>query len=295
MPPKNDIATPSFSSVTATIDLLSAGGYLPSKSLAIAVFLAATMRRPLLLEGEPGVGKTAVAIALAKALSKPLLRLQCYEGIDAAAAVYDWDYPRQLLAAKLRPDSSPSDLYSEEFLLRRPLLQSLQTTPSPILLIDEIDRADEPFEAFLLEFLAEWQISIPEFGVIRADEPPLTILTSNRTREIHDALRRRCLYCWVDFPAATREINIIRLHHPHLDDSLTAQIVTFVRRLRTLDLYKLPGIAETVDWAHAITKMDTTSLSEEAVDETLGALLKHQDDIERTRQHGVGNLLNADE
>ncbi len=273
---------------------LAAAGYLAPRPLAVAVFLAVALRRPLLLEGEAGVGKTAAALALARALQKPLVRLQCYEGIDAAAAVYDWDYPRQLLAAKLRPDSAPKDLYGEEFLLRRPLLRALTAKPVPVLLIDEIDRADEPFEAYLLELLAEWQITVPELGTIKTDVPPPVVLTSNRSREIHDALRRRCLYHWVDFPAAARETEIIRLHHPSLDESLAAQITAFVRRLRTLDLYKLPGIAETADWAGAVLRMDESGLREETAAETLGVLLKYKDDIARAREYGVGNLLRGD-
>ena len=282
---------PVFASAKEASAALADGKYLPSRAMSTAVFLAASLNRPLLLEGEAGVGKTSAALALAAALKKPLARLQCYEGIDVAAAVYDWDYPRQLLAAKLRPDSAPADLYGEEFLLRRPLLQTLTAKPSPVLLIDEIDRADEPFEAFLLEFLAEWQITIPEFGTIRAEEPPLTILTSNRTREIQDALKRRCLYHWADFPSAAREAEIVRLHHPQISESLTAQIVAFVRRLRTLDLYKLPGVAETADWARAIASMEKDSLSPEIVAETLGVLLKNKDDIDLAEKRGLGELL----
>lgn len=285
------MSPPVFASVEDATSALADGKYLASRALSTAVFLAASLNRPLLLEGEAGVGKTAAAHALSAALQKPLARLQCYEGIDIAAAVYDWDYPRQLLAAKLRPDSAPADLYGEEFLLRRPLLQTLTAHPAPVLLIDEIDRADEPFEAFLLEFLAEWQITIPEFGTIKAAEPPLTILTSNRTREIHDALKRRCLYHWVDFPAPAREAEIVRMHYPQLGESLTAQIVAFVRRLRTLDLYKLPGVAETADWARAIACMEKDSLGEEVVAETLGVLLKHKDDIALANKHGIQNLL----
>lgn len=212
--------------------------------------------------------------------------------------MYDWDYPRQLLAARLQQhDSITSNaLYSDEFLLRRPLLQALTPAdgePAPVLLIDEIDRADEPFEAFLLEFLAEWQISIPEYGTIRAKEVPLTILTSNRTREVHDALKRRCLYHWVEFPGPRREAEIIRLHYPDIGEALTSQIVAFVHRLRALDVHKLPGIAETMDWAHAITRLERDTLDAETVDETLGALLKYQDDLNLVRQQGLSDLLNG--
>ena len=289
----NESQQPVFASVEDAAAALAAGGYLPPHPLAVSVFLAANMRRPLLLEGEAGVGKTAVALALAAALNRPLTRLQCYEGIDYAAAVYDWNYPRQLLAARLHAERGEvADLFGEEFLLRRPLLQTLSADES-VLLIDEIDRADEPFEAFLLEFLSEWQVSIPEFGVIKTATPPLTILTSNRSREIHDALRRRCLYYWVDFPSPQREAEILSLHHPQLGEALTQQIVAFVRQLRTLDLYKLPGIAETADWAQALTRLAGDSISAQTADETLGALLKYRDDLERTRQHGIGKLLDA--
>lgn len=282
---------PQLSTVDETIASLGRAGYLASRPLGVSVFLAAALTRPLLLEGEAGVGKTAVALALAAALGRPLTRLQCYEGIDVSTAVYDWDYPRQLLAAKLRPNAEPADLYSEEFLLQRPLLKTLRQQPVPVLLIDEIDRADEPFEAFLLEFLAEWQVSIPEYRTIRTDVPPLTILTSNRTREIHDALKRRCLYHWVDFPPPQREAEIVRLHHPGLQEALTEQIINFVTKLRTLDLHKLPGIAETVDWAGAITRMERNELGTDIAAETLGALLKYKDDIERVNAHGIDKLL----
>ena len=288
-----------FLSVEETISRLEDCGYIAPRPLAVAIFLAVGMNRPLFLEGEAGVGKTAVAKVLAAALGRPLLRLQCYEGIDLAAAAYDWDYPRQLLTARLRQgDHAPAraeDLYSEQFLLRRPLLQALSPPPgmpTPVLLIDEIDRADAPFEAFLLEFLAEWQISIPEYGTVCAAEPPPTVLTSNRSREVHDALKRRCLYHWVDFPGPRREAEIVRLHHPDISEALTTRIVDFVHRLRELDLHKLPGIAETMDWAAAITRLDRNTLDEQTADETLGALLKYQDDLILARQHGVARLIN---
>ena len=288
-----------FLSVEETISRLEDCGYIAPRPLAVAIFLAVGMNRPLFLEGEAGVGKTAVAKVLAAALGRPLLRLQCYEGIDLAAAAYDWDYPRQLLTARLRQDdhapARAEDLYSEQFLLRRPLLQALSPPPgmpTPVLLIDEIDRADAPFEAFLLEFLAEWQISIPEYGTVRAAEPPPTVLTSNRSREVHDALKRRCLYHWVDFPGPRREAEIVRLHHPDISEALTTRIVDFVHRLRELDLHKLPGIAETMDWAAAITRLDRNTLDEQTADETLGALLKYQDDLILARQHGVARLIN---
>ncbi|MGI9346514.1 MAG: AAA family ATPase [Gammaproteobacteria bacterium] len=293
------ISASAFLSVEETISRLEDCGYIAPRPLAVAIFLAVGMNRPLFLEGEAGVGKTAVAKVLAAALGRPLLRLQCYEGIDLAAAAYDWDYPRQLLTARLRQgDHAPAraeDLYSEQFLLRRPLLQALSPPPgmpTPVLLIDEIDRADAPFEAFLLEFLAEWQISIPEYGTVRAAEPPPTVLTSNRSREVHDALKRRCLYHWVDFPGPRREAEIVRLHHPDISEALTTRIVDFVHRLRELDLHKLPGIAETMDWAAAITRLDRNTLDEQTADETLGALLKYQDDLILARQHGVARLIN---
>ena len=293
------ISASAFLSVEETISRLEDCGYIAPRPLAVAIFLAVGMNRPLFLEGEAGVGKTAVAKVLAAALGRPLLRLQCYEGIDLAAAAYDWDYPRQLLTARLRQgDHAPAhaeDLYSEQFLLRRPLLQALSPPPgmpTPVLLIDEIDRADAPFEAFLLEFLAEWQISIPEYGTVRAAEPPPTVLTSNRSREVHDALKRRCLYHWVDFPGPRREAEIVRLHHPDISEALTTRIVDFVHRLRELDLHKLPGIAETMDWATAITRLDRNTLDEQTADETLGALLKYQDDLILARQHGVARLIN---
>ena len=293
------ISASAFLSVEETISRLEDCGYIAPRPLAVAIFLAVGMNRPLFLEGEAGVGKTAVAKVLAAALGRPLLRLQCYEGIDLAAAAYDWDYPRQLLTARLRQgDHAPAraeDLYSEQFLLRRPLLQALSPPPgmpAPVLLIDEIDRADAPFEAFLLEFLAEWQISIPEYGTVCAAEPPPTVLTSNRSREVHDALKRRCLYHWVDFPGPRREAEIVRLHHPDISEALTTRIVDFVHRLRELDLHKLPGIAETMDWAAAITRLDRNTLDEQTADETLGALLKYQDDLILARQHGVARLIN---
>ena len=293
------ISASAFLSVEETISRLEDCGYIAPRPLAVAIFLAVGMNRPLFLEGEAGVGKTAVAKVLAAALGRPLLRLQCYEGIDLAAAAYDWDYPRQLLTARLlQGDHAPAraeDLYSEQFLLRRPLLQALSPPPgmpTPVLLIDEIDRADAPFEAFLLEFLAEWQISIPEYGTVRAAEPPPTVLTSNRSREVHDALKRRCLYHWVDFPGPRREAEIVRLHHPDISEALTTRIVDFVHRLRELDLHKLPGIAETMDWAAAITRLDRNTLDEQTADETLGALLKYQDDLILARQHGVARLIN---
>ena len=276
-------------SVDETERLLERQNYLAARPLAVAIFLALQMRKPLLLEGEAGVGKTEIAKALAAALGRDLIRLQCFEGIDSAAAAYDWDYPRQMLAARLltgdsgAPDSALANLYDEKFLLRRPLLAALSETENgaPVLLIDELDRADDPFDAFLLEFLAEWQITIPEFAAVRAKTPPIAILTSNRTREIHDAVKRRCFYHWVDFPDAAREAEIIRRRRPEVEAELAAEIAAFARALRGLDLFKIPGVAETIDWAQALTRLGARRLSDESIAATLGALLKYQDDMAR--------------
>ena len=288
-------------SVSETAALLTKGGYLPSDSLAASVFLALKLRRPLLLEGEAGVGKTEVAKVLAAVLGRPLVRLQCYEGLDLSNAAYEWNYSRQLLhiraseaAGHVSTESLERDLYSESYLLKRPLLQALELSAegkAPILLIDELDRADEPFEAFLLEVLADYQITIPELGTIRAVEPPVTILTSNRTREVHDAVRRRCFYCWIDYPSAVREAAILRLKLPEAPAALTAQIVGFVQSIRQMDLYKSPGIAETINWAQALTSLDCVALDLESVNSTLGTLLKYQDDIARIQGSEAARLL----
>ena len=287
--------------VAETSALLARGGYLAGKSLAAAVFLALKLQRPLLLEGEAGVGKTEVAKVLAAVLGRPLVRLQCYEGLDLATAAYEWNYSRQLLHIRAAEAAGPvngasleRDLFSAEYLLKRPLLQALELSAEgkgPVLLIDELDRADEPFEAFLLEVLADYQITIPELGTIRAAEPPITILTSNRTREVHDAVRRRCFYCWIDYPAAARELEILRLKAPHAPAELTAQIVAFVQSIRQMDLYKNPGIAETVNWAQALTSLDCVALDLDSVNSTLGTLLKYQDDIARIQGSEAARLL----
>jgi MoxR-like ATPase len=287
--------------VQETADLLSEGGYLASTALATSVFLALKLERPLLLEGEAGVGKTEVAKVLAAVLGRPLVRLQCYEGLDLSAAAYEWNYSRQLLhirtmetAEGVPPASLERDLYGPDYLLKRPLLQALELSDGgkePVLLIDELDRADEPFEAFLLEVLADYQITIPELGVIRAAKPPITILTSNRTREVHDAVRRRCFYCWIDYPSAAREMQILGLKVPHAPAKLTTQIVAFVQSIRQMDLYKNPGIAESINWAQALTSLDCVALDLEAVNSTLGTLLKYQDDIARIQGSEAVRLL----
>jgi MoxR-like ATPase len=275
-------------SVDAVVALLERHDYFADRQLATSVFLALKMRRPLFLEGEAGVGKTEVAKVLAAALSRSLVRLQCYEGLDTASAVYEWNYPRQMIEIRLTEaqgkvdrEALATNIFSERFLIRRPILQALQPADgvAPVLLIDELDRSDEPFEAYLLEVLAEYQVSIPELGAIRAASPPIVIITSNRTREIHDAIKRRCLYHWVDFPNAARELAIVRRKVPGVDARLSREVVAFTQRLRAMDLFKSPGIAETLDWAEALVALDRMSLDPETVADTLGALLKYQDDI----------------
>ncbi|MEM7582364.1 MAG: MoxR family ATPase [Acidobacteriota bacterium] len=280
---------------------LAAGLYFAERSLATSIFLALRLGKPLFLEGEAGVGKTEVAKALAALLQTHLIRLQCYEGLDVPTAVYEWDYGRQMLQIRLLEaagikdlEEARSSLFTPELLLKRPLLEAITPSdggPRPVLLIDELDRADEEFEAFLLELLSDFQISIPELGTIRAAEPPVVILTSNRTREIHDALRRRCLYHWIDYPDAEKEYRIVRSKAPQAASELSRQVVDFVQALRHEDLYKRPGVAETLDWANALTALDATALTPENVSETLGVLLKYQDDVEHVRNRGVGKLL----
>ncbi|WP_397532638.1 AAA family ATPase [Roseateles sp.] len=290
-------------SIDATLDQLRAQGYIASRDLATTVFLALRLQRPLFLEGEPGTGKTEVAKALAAMLGRPLIRLQCYEGLDLAAAAYEWNYARQMLEIRLMEVGSAAgasrealahELFSRRFLISRPLLQAidpLREGPAPVLLIDELDRADEPFEAFLLEVLSDFQISIPELGVVKASEPPIVVLTSNRTREIHDAVKRRCLYHWVDFPSAARELEILRLKLPGIDAQLARQIVAFIQGLRTLDLYKLPGLTETLEWSRALLELDALVLDPETVRSTLGVLLKYQDDIAKLQGSEAARLL----
>ena len=292
-------------SVEETRRLLASGRYVAGESLATAVFLALRLGRPLLLEGEAGVGKTEVAKVLSETLGRRLIRLQCYEGLDAAAALYDWNYPRQMLEIRLAELGGEAgadgrarlahDLFEPRFLLKRPLLLALEADPAgpPVLLIDEIDRTDEPFEAFLLEILSDFQVTIPELGTVRAPAPPIVVLTSNRTREIHDALKRRCLYHWIGYPDAPRELEILRLRAPELAAALAAQVVAFVQELRRADLYKLPGVAETLDWARALLALDRLSLDSNVVSATLGVLLKYQDDIEAMSGPRVAELLAA--
>jgi MoxR-like ATPase len=277
-------------SIDETVEMLSAGNYLAGRSLATVLFLSLRMKRPLFLEGEAGVGKTEIAKVLASALDRPLIRLQCYEGLDISSAVYEWNYPAQMLEIRLAEASGTTDrgrieadIFSERYLIRRPVLQALSSPDgrAPVFLIDELDRTDEAFEAFLLEVLSDFQVTVPELGTIRAAEPPIVIITTNRTREVHDALKRRCLYHWVDYPEAAQELEIIRRKVPGCNAMLSQQIVAYVQRLRGLDLFKNPGVAETIDWATALTELDRLALDPETVSDTLGTLLKYQDDIAR--------------
>lgn len=292
-------ATAVPSSIDETVTLLQYHDYLADRRLATVVFLALRMKRPLFLEGEAGVGKTEIAKTLAKALGRPLIRLQCYEGLDVSSAVYEWNYPAQMLEIRLLEasgiqdrDRLEADVFAERHLIRRPVLQALGQAgmATPVFLIDELDRTDEAFEAFLLEVLSDFQVTIPELGTIKAVEPPIVIITSNRTREIHDALKRRCLYHWVDYPDAEQELEIIRRKVPQCEERLAAQVVAYVQKLRTLDLFKNPGVAETIDWATALTELDRIALDPETIADTLGTLLKYQDDIARV-QGGEGQRL----
>jgi len=279
---------PPPASVDATLDLLASQDYVADRRLATAVFLSLKLGRPLFLEGEAGVGKTEVAKVLAAAQNRRLVRLQCYEGLDTSSAVYEWNYPRQMIEIRLAEagghvvrDDLAHDIFTTRFLLRRPILEALAPHDgvAPVLLIDELDRADEPFEAYLLEVLAEYQVTIPELGPIRAVHPPAVIVTSNRTREIHDAIKRRCLYHWVDYPDARRELEIVRRKCPNVTEALAREIVAFTQRLRAMDLFKAPGIAETLDWAEALVALDRIALDPATVADTIGVLLKYQDDV----------------
>jgi MoxR-like ATPase len=276
--------------VDVTLDLLERQDYIADRRLATAVFLSLRMARPLFLEGEAGVGKTEIAKVLAGGLGRRLVRLQCYEGLDTAAAVYEWNYPRQMIEIRLAEAAGgverselAHDIFTTRFLLKRPLLQALapEDGVAPVLLIDELDRTDEPFEAYLLEVLSEYQVTIPELGPIRAQQPPIVVITSNRTREIHDAIKRRCLYHWVDYPDARRELAIVRRKCPQAAEALAREIVAFTQRLRSMDLFKAPGIAETIDWAEALMALNRVALDPQTVADTLGVLLKYQDDIAR--------------
>jgi MoxR-like ATPase len=287
-------------SIEKTQALLADQGYIAGRDLATVVFLALKLGRPVFLEGEAGVGKTEIAKTIAAALGRRLIRLQCYEGLDAASAVADWNFAAQMIAIRTAEaaggadrDLLRSELFTEEFLIERPLLRAMRPQPggAPVLLIDEVDRTDEPFEAFLLEALSDFQVTIPELGTIRAPEPPIVILTSNRTREVHDALKRRCLYHWVDYPDFTREIAILRARAPEATETLSREVVAFVQRLRTEDLFKKPGVAETIDWAKCLLALDVISLSPEVIADTLGAILKYQDDIQKVQGSEARRLL----
>ena len=284
-------------SVAETQALLASGGYVADRALATTIHLALTMGRPLFLEGEPGTGKTEIAKVLAAQLPRRLVRLQCYDGMDISAAAYEWNHARQLMAIRLAEAAGDVDraaldrgIYDRKFLQPRPLLDALEGSPA-VLLIDELDRADEPFEAFLLEILADFQITIPELGTMKAATPPVVIITSNRTREVHDAVRRRCLYHWVDYPDAARERAILKLRAPGLPEALSAQVVAFVQKLREGDYFKLPGVAETIDWAQALAALDAKALDQGVVDETLGVLLKYQDDIAKLKGEEAARLI----
>jgi MoxR-like ATPase len=292
--------TPLPGNIDATLDLLAKADYVGDRSLATVLYLALKMGRPLFLEGEAGVGKTEIAKVLSAALGRRLIRLQCYEGLDISSAVYEWNYGAQMIAIRLAEaehegdrERVEHDVFSERFLIKRPLLQALEPDPAgpPVLLIDEIDRTDEAFEAFLLEVLADFQITVPELGTIKAEHPPIVVITSNRTREVHDALKRRCLYHWVGYPNAERELKIVRTKVPDISKKLSAQVVAFVQALRKEELFKSPGVAETLDWAGALTELDVVALDPATVSDTLGALLKYQDDIARLDGSKVKALL----
>ncbi|QJP12416.1 MoxR family ATPase [Starkeya sp. ORNL1] len=287
-------------SIDATLALLEAGGYVADRALATVVFLALRMGRPLFLEGEAGVGKTEIAKVLASVLGRRLIRLQCYEGLDLASAVYEWNYAAQMIAIRATEaagsvdrDRLVEDVFSERYLIRRPLLQALEPDPAgaPVLLVDELDRTDEAFEAFLLEVLSDFQVTVPELGTVRAEHPPIVVVTSNRTREVHDALKRRCLYHWVDYPNAARELAILRARVPEAPKRLSREVVGFVQAIRREDLFKAPGVAETLDWASALVELDAAALDPAVVGDTLGVLLKYQDDIAKTDAGRIEALI----
>ena len=284
-------------SIDETHTLLASADYVADRSLATALYLSLAMQRPLFLEGEAGVGKTEIAKVLSQALGRELIRLQCYEGLDIAQAAYEWNYSRQMIEIRLAEaagekskEKLAADIYSERFLIKRPLARALEGH-SPVLLIDELDRTDEPFEAYLLEVLSDWQITIPETGTLAAKEPPVVVITSNRTREIHDAVKRRCFYHWVDYPDARRELEILKRKAPRASEALSKEVVAFVQRLRSVDLFKLPGVAETIDWANCLVALDRIALDPETVNNTLGVLLKYRDDLERVAGEEVVRLV----
>ena len=289
------------SSVDAVVDMLRGGNYVADRSLSTALYLALKLGRPLFLEGEAGVGKTEIGKVLSESLGRRLIRLQCYEGLDVSSAVYEWNYSMQMIdiriaeaAGQQSRDAITDNIFSEKFLIKRPLLQALEADESgepPVLLIDELDRTDEPFEAFLLEILSDFQITIPEIGTVKAAKPPIVIITSNRTREIHDAIKRRCFYFWVDYPNAQRELEILKVKVPDAPEKLTQQVVNFVQHLRSRDLFKLPGVAETIDWTNALIQLDKIDLDPETVNSSLGVLLKYQDDIEKIQGSEAAQIL----
>ena len=289
------------SSVDDVVEMLRSASYVADRSLATALFLSLRLGRPLFLEGEAGVGKTEIANVLSSTLGRRLIRLQCYEGLDVSSAVYEWNYAMQMIDIRIAEATGRQDreqieegIFSERFLIKRPLLQALEEDPSgraPVLLIDELDRTDEPFEAFLLEVLSDFQVTIPEIGTVRAAEPPVVVITSNRTREIHDAIKRRCFYFWVDYPDAARELEILKLKVPDAAEALSRQVVAFVQQLRSRELFKLPGVAETIDWTNALLQLDKIDLDPETVNSSLGILLKYQDDIEKIRGSEAARIL----
>ena len=289
-----------FTSIDDVQNKLSEHGYVCSRALATVVFLSLKLGRPLFLEGEAGVGKTEIAKAMAAVLGRKLIRLQCYEGLDASSAVYEWNFPAQMIAIRTaeaaggsNKDALQTELFSDQYLIKRPLLEAMQPDENgaPILLIDELDRTDEPFEAFLLEALSDFQVTIPELGTIKAPEPPIVILTSNRTREVHDALKRRCLYHWVDYPNFEREVSILNARAPKVSQALSEEVIAFVQALRTEDLFKKPGVAESIDWAKCLLALDVVSLSPEVISDTLGAVLKYQDDIAKIQGSEAKRIL----
>ena len=292
---------PAPESIDETLDLLTGADYVADRSLATVLFLSLRMKRPLFLEGEAGVGKTEIAKVLATTLGRRLIRLQCYEGLDVSSAVYEWNYAAQMIeirmeeaAGKVVRSDMERNVFSEKYLIRRPVLDALtgKAGAAPVFLIDELDRTDEAFEAFLLEILSDFQVTVPELGTIKAEEPPIVIITTNRTREIHDALKRRCLYHWVDYPNAERELEIVRRKVPQANRRLSAEVVSFIQKLRQVELFKAPGVAETIDWASALTELDKVALDPETVSDTIGVLLKYQDDIARIGEGEGRRILN---